>query len=443
MAGNAVQSSSESNPLELETYNLVQFSPNGNADWKKEHSTIVTIEDLADRVVSAKYVWTNSVSEPADSAFVESVANGDTMSHNGVSGTYYLWVFAETESGERLKLRSEGFNLDNAGPTINTFDYTAVNYSSFNLNMTATDNQSGIVEYEIFVAGTSQGKTALSEASPSVTKEISITNAAYGNNACYVIVTDRLGNTSRKDITAKTLMDTTGPNITSFTATKSSATAIALSATANDTGIGLVKFEFYVDNVLKSTQTCTATTASVTKSYTATGLSTGSHSCKVIVYDVANNSSTKTVTGATKLYTWEKWNTTSTSIYKRDSGYTTETWIKSSGSWTVYTSVSFSNTSGFSGSGNNQSMYYGGWGQYASWRNMRYACISATSYYYLSSVGNYSGGYNYVMNKYTCSRKTIYSKGTTKYSDVTSTSSTAYPNGGASGSYWYVYKGVY
>lgn len=319
MAGNAVQSSSESNPLELETYNLVQFSPNGNADWKKEHSTIVTIEDLADRVVSAKYVWTNSVSEPADSAFVESVANGDTMSHNGVSGTYYLWVFAETESGERLKLRSEGFNLDNAGPTINTFDYTAVNYSSFNLNMTATDNQSGIVEYEIFVAGTSQGKTALSEASPSVTKEISITNAAYGNNACYVIVTDRLGNTSRKDITAKTLMDTTGPNITAFTATKSSATAIALSATANDTGIGLVKFEFYVDNVLKSTQTCTATTASVTKSYTATGLSTGSHSCKVIVYDVANNSSTKTVSGSTKLYTWERWSATSTTIYEKTS----------------------------------------------------------------------------------------------------------------------------
>ena len=325
VAGNAVQSSSESNPLELETYNLVQFSPNGNADWKKEHSTIVTIEDLADRVVSAKYVWTNSVSEPADSAFVESVANGDTMSHNGVSGTYYLWVFAETESGERLKLRSEGFNLDNAGPTINTFDYTAVNYSSFNLNMTATDNQSGIVEYEIFVAGTSQGKTALSEASPSVTKEISITNAAYGNNACYVIVTDRLGNTSRKDITAKTLMDTTGPNITAFTATKSSETAIALSATAQDTGTGVIKFEFYVDNVLKSTQTCTATTESVTKSCTATGLSTGSHSCKVIVYDVANNSSTKTVTGSTKLYTWTKWSTTSTTSYVQynGGGYTT------------------------------------------------------------------------------------------------------------------------
>ena len=346
MAGNAVQSSSESNPLELETYNLVQFSPNGNADWKKEHSTIVTIEDLADRVVSAKYVWTNSVSEPADSAFVESVANGDTMSHNGVSGTYYLWVFAETESGERLKLRSEGFNLDNTGPTINSFTSTPVNYSSFNLNMTATDNQSGIVEYEIFVAGTSQGKTALSEASPSVTKEISITNAAYGNNACYVIVTDRLGNTSRKDITAKTLMDTTGPNITSFTATKSSATAIALSATANDTGIGLVKFEFYVDNVLLSTQTCTATTASVTKSYTATGLSTGSHSCKVIVYDVANNSSTKTVTGSTKLYTWEKWSCIKTTTYSLVNNGTTTKRTYYGSTYFVYNSYCFNSCTG-------------------------------------------------------------------------------------------------
>lgn len=440
MAGNAVQSSSESNPLELETYNLVQFSPNGNADWKKEHSTIVTIEDLADRVVSAKYVWTNSVSEPADSAFVESVANGDTMSHNGVSGTYYLWVFAETESGERLKLRSEGFNLDNAGPTINTFDYTAVNYSSFNLNMTATDNQSGIVEYEIFVAGTSQGKTALSEASPSVTKEISITNAAYGNNACYVIVTDRLGNTSRKDITAKTLMDTTGPNITAFTATKSSETAIALSATAQDTGTGVIKFEFYVDNVLKSTQTCTATTESVTKSYTATGLSTGSHSCKVIVYDTKDNSSEKTTTGATKLYTWERYSVNATYSYSYSVGskagsynenpaqpaggyratfnYCTGTWIKGSQLyWCQMSGYSFCYTS------SSRPYYYcytGCWGC-SSW-NKRY---------------------NYDYYNIDVTSTPHYSKGSTKYSDVTSTNSSTYPSNGASGSYWYVYKGVY
>ena len=73
-----------------------------------------------------------------------------------------------------------------------------------------------------------------------------------------------------------------------------------MSATAQDTGTGVIKFEFYVDNVLKGTQTCTATTSSVAKTFTATGLTTGSHTCKVIVYDAKNNSSTKTVTGTTK-----------------------------------------------------------------------------------------------------------------------------------------------
>lgn len=38
---------------------------------------------------------------------------------------------------------------------------------------------------------------------------------------------------------------------------------------------------------------------------------------------------------------------------------------------------------------------------------------------------------------------TTYTKGTTQYSDVKGTTKTAYPNNGKSGSYWYVYKGIY
>ena len=140
-----------------------------------------------------------------------------------------------------------------------------------------------------------------------MTQELTVNNATYGSNSCYVIVTDSLGHTTRKDVTAKTLMDTTKPSITSFTATKYSETGITLSATAQDTGSGVVKFEFYVDDVKKDTQTCTATTSSVTKSKTITGLTTGSHTCKVIVYDAKNNSNYKTVSGTTKLYAWTKW----------------------------------------------------------------------------------------------------------------------------------------
>lgn len=77
--------------------------------------------------------------------------------------------------------------------------------------------------------------------------------------------------------------------------------------TAEDTKAGIVKVEFYVDNVLRDTQTCSATTLSVTKSKTITDLSTGSHSCMVKVYDAKGNTSDQSVSGTTKLYVWEKW----------------------------------------------------------------------------------------------------------------------------------------
>ena len=62
---------------------------------------------------------------------------------------------------------------------------------------------------------------------------------------------------------------------------------------------------------------------------------------------------------------------------------------------------------------------------------------------YVTSYTNSSNWLNITYDVYQGVSKTNYSKGTTQYSDVTSTSSSAYPSNGASGSYWYVYKGVY
>ncbi|MCI8272720.1 MAG: hypothetical protein HFJ55_01390 [Clostridia bacterium] len=203
----------------------VKFEPNGNNEWKKEHSTKVTIEEVEDKVINAKYQWTNSVIEPADETFTESFKSGDTITKNEITGTCYLWTMLEMKSGKKVKWRSEGFDFDNEGP-----------------------------------------------------------------------------------------------NITEFTATKYSETGITLSATAQDIGFGTVKFEFYVDNVLKDTQTCSATTLNVTKSSTITGLTTGNHTCKVVVYDKEDNSSNKTITGTTKLYAWEKWNCVSLNRYQIEYG---------------------------------------------------------------------------------------------------------------------------
>ena len=230
----------------------IEFEPNGNTTWEKQHSTKIKVTETEEKIKNMKYQWTNSVTEPADNTFTENCKDGDTITKNNVTGTYYLWILLETESGATAKRRSEAFNFDNEGPSITT-----------------------------------------------------------------------------------------------FTTTKYSETGITLSATATDNKSGAVKFEFYVDNVLKGTETCSATTSNVTKSKTITGLSMGSHNCKVIVYDAKNNSSTKTTSGSTKLYTWTKWNTVADTYYEEGNWGEWKTWNYSiAGNSYAYKSYTFNSTTG-------------------------------------------------------------------------------------------------
>ena len=315
----------------------IEFEPNGNTTWEKQHSTKIKVTETEEKIKNMKYQWTNSVTEPADNTFTETCKDGETITKNNVTGQYYLWILLETESGATAKRRSEAFNFDNEGPSITT-----------------------------------------------------------------------------------------------FTTTKYSETGITLSATATDNKSGAVKFEFYVDNVLKGTETCTATTESVTKSITITGLSTGSHNCKVIVYDAKNNSSTQTVAGTTKLYAWEKWSYVCKNKYKEEIGETkhTHSGSGSGGNFTGKTNYKFDASTGkFTLSGttinSGPTKRYSGGGS------------SITEFW---CSGNGSVGYD----RYTRTHKAVlnpnatYTKGTTNYGIVTSTTSSTYPNNGYKNNYYYV-----
>jgi hypothetical protein len=325
----------------------VKFEPNGNSEWKKEHSTKVTIKETEDKVINAKYQWTNSVVEPVDETFTESFKSGDIITKDEVTGTHYLWTMLEMQSGQKVKWRSEGFNFDNEGP-----------------------------------------------------------------------------------------------EITSFTATKYSEKGITLSATAQDTGSGTAKFEFYVDNELKDTQTCSATTLSVTKSKTITGLTTGNHTCKVIVYDEEDNISDKTITGTTKIYTWEKWDVNTTKKY--ESVYVgTETRGYSTNTVGAYITV-FTNAPSISSKGEYTGSTFKGF-TYPHVGNWLYGgkrtgkCISATE-----DTKKMVATCKFEM--YEIKETDIYGKGTNSYGNVTSNNPEAYSRktgGEKSGNYWYVYKGVY
>ena len=202
----------------------IEFEPNGNDEWKKEHSTKVIIQETEEKIKTMKYQWTNSVTEPADNTFTQGCKDGDTITggNDTMTGQYYLWILLETENGATAKRRSEAFNFDNEGPTI-----------------------------------------------------------------------------------------------TAFTATKYSTNGITLSATARDAKSGIVKFEFYVDGTIqnKYTQTMSTTTSKITKTVNVTGLSTGEHECMVKVYDEANNYSTNSSSGTTKLYAWQTYSTKKVDVY--------------------------------------------------------------------------------------------------------------------------------
>ena len=230
----------------------LEYSPNGNSTYKKAHQVKITVKETDDRVKSIKYQWLQTTVEPAASTFTQSCNNEETLTKNGVTGTWYLWTLLETEKGNTRIERSNGFNFDNQGPTVA-------------LNTTP------------------------------------------------------------------------------------------ISATASDTHVKTIsKYEFYVNGVLKNTQTTNATSAS----YTATGVSTGDTSCYVIVSDSLGNTTKKTITARTQLYTWEKWSVVTTYTYS----YSTEDRVitqKGNTRVCVWDGYEFnSNTGKFSGTGYQRSKIF-------------------------------------------------------------------------------------
>ena len=119
----------------------VVFSPNGNSEWKTQHSSSVTLSynkySTPPEKIVARYVWTDDASHPSDDDF----ANGGALSTVGTADSdgnvivrtsgvdsppnltgngWYLWVKIEYEDdGEaRVKYEKSGsFFLDNTAPT--------------------------------------------------------------------------------------------------------------------------------------------------------------------------------------------------------------------------------------------------------------------------------------------------------------------------------------
>ena len=123
----------------------VTFGTNGSTEYKKTQRTTVTVTNSNGASIkndTLKYQWTQSTESPADNTFKSTFTNGETIEKTGVTGTnWYLWIVAEDSLGNKVKVRTNEFYLDNEKPTI-----TNTNLINNIITIEANDQDANSVE---------------------------------------------------------------------------------------------------------------------------------------------------------------------------------------------------------------------------------------------------------------------------------------------------------
>ena len=186
---------------------MVEFSPNGSAEWKKEHTTKIIVKETEERVTNIKYKWTtSSTNPPAETEFTENCPSNNVVTggNDTMTGEYFLWVLLTTESGKTNICGSEGFKFDNEGPTITSFTSTANSENSLTLNITIQDSKSGLNKVEFYIDSSLQYTQPCSAETTNITKNYFKDELTTGYHDMEVRVYDSLGN-----MTSSTLRDKT------------------------------------------------------------------------------------------------------------------------------------------------------------------------------------------------------------------------------------------
>ena len=103
----------------------IEFGTNGDTTVAKSHSSIVNITDThSDNLTTLKYVWSSN--NNADASEGTTFNDGDEITNNTLSGTYYLCIYAQDDKGFYDNVCSDAFYFDNTAPAIN-FTYNGNN----------------------------------------------------------------------------------------------------------------------------------------------------------------------------------------------------------------------------------------------------------------------------------------------------------------------------
>ncbi|HQW80456.1 MAG: CehA/McbA family metallohydrolase [Rhodanobacteraceae bacterium] len=252
---------------------------------------VANFANSAGRSVS-QVQWYRGV--PKRGGTVTLLASTATYSFTPATGEHFFYAKLTQDDGKILWsapiwVTQGSGGGDTTAPTVSA-SVTGTS-GTITLNATASDNV-GVSSVEFFIDGASRGSdttapyslafnsTALSNGSHSLTARAS---DAAGNSTTSTAASFTVNNTTS---------DTTAPTVTA-TETGSSGT-ITLAATASD-NVGVSKVEFYVDSVLKGTDT----TSPYSMTLNSTTLSNASHALTAKAFDAAGNTKTSTAVNFT------------------------------------------------------------------------------------------------------------------------------------------------
>lgn len=191
-------------------------------------------------------------------------------------------------------LGNASYTIDTTGPTATVTapanSATVELGSTQNITANATDAASSVTKVEFYI----DGSRVSTDTSAPYSYSWNTSGVAEGSHSIYVIGYDTYNNVKTSPTISVNVKDTTAPSvsITSPTANANLSGTSNISATATDNsgGKGVAKVEFYVDGVLKSTDT----SSPYTYSWDTTTASDASHALSAKAYDAAATPNSKT-----------------------------------------------------------------------------------------------------------------------------------------------------
>lgn len=207
-----------------------------------------------------------------------------TYTFTPAAGSHFYYALVTEGDGDRLWSAPIWVNQgagggDTTAPTASASETGSS--GTITLAATASDNV-GVTNVEFYVDGVLKGADATSPYSLSL-DSTTLSNASHSLTAKAYDAAGNVGTSTAVSFSINNVVADTTPPTATASETGSSG-AITLAATASD-NVGVTKVEFYVDSVLKGTDT----TSPYSLSLDSTTLSNASHNLTAKAYDAAGN----------------------------------------------------------------------------------------------------------------------------------------------------------